>query len=79
MRQYILLQDSPEVKLRLDDAHSPAAINGVKCEPKRYTKLNAVAWLSCCKETVICVIRDDFKLQNGNVFILFQNAVNLSS
>lgn len=53
--------------------HNPAAINAVKCEPKCYTKLNTVSWLSCCKKAVICMIRDDFKLQNDNIFILFQN------
>lgn len=71
--QYILLQDSPEAKLRLDHARNPAGSHGVECEPECYTKLNTVSWLNCCKEAVISMIRDDFKLQNDNIFILFQN------
>lgn len=81
MLQDIVLQDSPWIKLRLDHAHNLTAVSGVTCEPKCYTKLNTVSWLSCCKEAVICMDRDYFRLQNYNRSILFQNKsqfINLS-
>lgn len=72
MLQDIVLQDGPWIKLRSDHAHNLAAVSGVNCEPKCCTKLNIVSCLSCCKGAVICMTRDDFRLQNYNISSLFQ-------